>query len=475
MFADTLTARAFRAVLVVAMMMALAEAFLGAVKVLAPGYRPWWFLLATGLVTLEAFATARLSEHLRLRGRDRLVFHLVELGVLTIVLRLLTLGRMNFADARAIMIAWARYPSEIFDLEFLVLLALLILLWLSTVGIAEDLGLLELRRGDFDPEGRPYRGEYARGDRNSARGRLVRCFFWGGAALLLFVGIPRLLLVSRGEIAPFSRATPLAAVGYFIAGLALLSQAHLALLRLDWLSQEQRIDQRLETRWRVLSVLSIGAVAAAAVLIPTGYAGNLLEALAGALGVLGVIFSYVGLVLITLLTLPFALLLSLMRSGSPGERLPPIQPPPIGVPGTGGGPSWFEAFRLIAFWTILLIVIYHILAEYLRTHGIWLQELRRLPLLRHALDWLAALAAWARGRRAALGGALAGALRAVTPGRASRTAERRWPRLRLRGLPPREQIRYFYLSHVRRAAELGRPRRQDQTPSEYAADLTPEL
>jgi hypothetical protein len=43
--------------------------------------------------------------------------------------------------------------------------------------------------------------------------------------------------------------------------------------------------------------------------------------------------------------------------------------------------------------------------------------------------------------------------------------------LSLRRLPPRELVRYFYLSAERRAAEAGRPRHRHQTPYEYEADL----
>ena len=41
----------------------------------------------------------------------------------------------------------------------------------------------------------------------------------------------------------------------------------------------------------------------------------------------------------------------------------------------------------------------------------------------------------------------------------------------LRRLSPRDMVRYFYLSTVRRAGQAGQPRIPGQTPYEYEADL----
>jgi hypothetical protein len=43
--------------------------------------------------------------------------------------------------------------------------------------------------------------------------------------------------------------------------------------------------------------------------------------------------------------------------------------------------------------------------------------------------------------------------------------------VRLSALSPRDKVRYFYLSTVKRAGQLGAPRHPDETPAEYAQDL----
>jgi hypothetical protein len=47
--------------------------------------------------------------------------------------------------------------------------------------------------------------------------------------------------------------------------------------------------------------------------------------------------------------------------------------------------------------------------------------------------------------------------------------------LRVRGLSPREQVLYYYLSIVRRAGRQGYPRHGTQSPREYSAGLAPQL
>ena len=46
-----------------------------------------------------------------------------------------------------------------------------------------------------------------------------------------------------------------------------------------------------------------------------------------------------------------------------------------------------------------------------------------------------------------------------------------WRFIRLNSLSPREQIRYFYLSTVKRATDKGVARQQAETPLEFAQDL----
>ena len=57
--------------------------------------------------------------------------------------------------------------------------------------------------------------------------------------------------------------------------------------------------------------------------------------------------------------------------------------------------------------------------------------------------------------------------------KSSRTGE--WDFINLRRLTPRQKVLFYYLALVRRAKEAGIPRKDGQTPYEYARSLTSSL
>jgi hypothetical protein len=84
-------------------------------------------------------------------------------------------------------------------------------------------------------------------------------------------------------------------------------------------------------------------------------------------------------------------------------------------------------------------------------------------------DWLRRL--WHGASRQATSVRSAVARRLKIPGGPGPVAGRPWRFIRVNALPPREQVRFFYLAAVRRATEGGVPRPDSETPSEYASEL----
>jgi hypothetical protein len=163
--------------------------------------------------------------------------------------------------------------------------------------------------------------------------------------------------------------------------------------------------------------------------------------------------------------------------GSP-STLPVIRPPTLpptlpASPASAPPPPWFETLRILLIVALVAGMVVYILRAYLRDHPGALKALTALRPVRGFRQWWAAL-------RRRMGG-WAEALDERLP----REWLRRWRRrlspaspfsfFRLGAQSSRGQILYYYLSLVRRAGELGFPRRPAQTPHEYEPTLAANL
>ncbi|RME84158.1 MAG: DUF4129 domain-containing protein, partial [Caldilineae bacterium] len=135
---------------------------------------------------------------------------------------------------------------------------------------------------------------------------------------------------------------------------------------------------------------------------------------------------------------------------------PAAENPPLLPPWAGGA----------AFWAGLLTVVIYFLVLFL---------VRRRAARKWGLAWWSRLVAWWRvfwGRAEAGVSALRERLgRGLNLEVGGITPELPWRFVRLAGMSATERTRYFYLSILRRAREVGYPRRESQTPREYEASI----
>jgi hypothetical protein len=253
---------------------------------------------------------------------------------------------------------------------------------------------------------------------------------------------------------------------YFLAGLLLLSDARLAVLRGRWYNEGVTIASPVTRRWHLTGLLVLLMVAALALLLPlgsTGWLGQALEWLiALVMRLLMAIFFLISL-LIALLAY-----LSQLLFGKPADqpaRAPAV--PSLDIPTQAEAarrlPDWLGG---AALWIVAGLVAGYLLISYLRASG---------RLQGSGGAWLVRLRLWWRARRARFGHAVqasAAALRArwrarrrVSPMQASAR------RVRPGDLLPRERVRYLYLQALGRAAERGLERPPHRTPLEFARDL----
>jgi hypothetical protein len=122
------------------------------------------------------------------------------------------------------------------------------------------------------------------------------------------------------------------------------------------------------------------------------------------------------------------------------------------------------------FWLcMLLLAVYAISIVLQRNPG-----LARVLTSRGPLRWVLERLAWLWRDTRSWAGQVGTRARAIMARRVAVPIPR-LPALRLGRLAPRELVRYFYRSTLRRAASGGVPRRTAQTPYEYGAVLAAQL
>jgi hypothetical protein len=344
-------------------------------------------------------------------------------------------------------------------------------LWVGALYVARQAAELDVDEGRVPPPPDKTSPEYYMWltqpppvrHRQEALNWLGEVFIWGGVGLLFGSMAIHLLLSTAGALA-------LPTLLYFALGVALLSQARFSVTHAGWQTQGIPIQRGIAHRWLLWAVVFLLGVALVALLLPTEYTMGPFLALYGLIGIV----MQVVMVAIMFISYLIALLLSFLLPGverppQPPQGLESMVPAEPQVPGSS--PLWLEVLLSALFWGVILFIVGYALLRFLRDRwgpalegdeaaGTWWGRLLAWlrALWRHWLGWQHGVQERLARRRAD---------REAAGGMAARLSRF----LSLRRLPPRELVRYFYLSTARRAAQAGQPRRAGQTPYEYQADL----
>ncbi|MFN8501752.1 DUF4129 domain-containing protein [Kouleothrix sp.] len=460
------------------MLGALVAAVCGPVHRFLPGWQPIYVVVASALVALES----GLIQHSYRRDKmwaDELLRYLVpELFVMLVLMRAATALGQGLPGLLAAARGWLYDPLSVFDTGFVASIVLGLLIGLLAHLIMADLLTLEPRESEAalaDRDDMQNVVAMAKHDRAAALGRLSGRFILGGVVLLLALGVEAVNIERITAAAlPISWLSSTAALVYFASGFLLYSQGRLALLRARWRLDGARVAEDVPRRWARISWLIIVVVAGGAALLPRAYGLGLLATLQRAIGLIGYAIALVGYALTTLLGLlamvPLLLLAWLTGSSTTNGQpapLPEIPPLPEAPPPASYEPRVWAA---MLFWLcMLLLAVYAAAIVVQRNPGLKRALTQRGPLL-----WLLRRLGWLWRDTRAWAGQASERARALLQRRAP---QRRVgiPALRLGRLAPRDLVRYFYRSTLRRAAAGGIPRRADQTPYEYSQRLAQQL
>ena len=432
------------------------------IKALAPGLHSEFVFAVCILATLEVNYTHRLIRAHLASGVDVMRVRAIEAAFYFVVLKAASLALNGFPAGSPN--AWLLDLTWWLDPETLLALVLAIAFAVSVDGALDD----------FDRV-----GEAAEPTRNyvSSIDSLTGRFFTGGAVLLVVSGLAR---INLSQVFNLARPSITGLVGnvllYFLLGLLLLSQVRLELLWGRWQAQGVRTPADLASRWVRYTLIFVGAAALLAFALPTGFTAGALGWLGDGVLVVALIVWSVLAFLVTLVLLPFGVLMALLAGKS--QIVPPPVPPPPPPPNVQTLlnqplPPWAETVRtlvvvaLIGGMAIYIVVNYFHdrpgLGNAVRALGP-VQALRRLwAALRHRVSGIVAAA-----REASAVQWLLDRLRGALPARPGGY-------FRLGAAAPREQVLFYYLSLLRRAGQQGFGRRPPQTPREYEPVLARNL
>ena len=460
-----------RPVLIAAMMICLAAPFVGILAWIIPEWDSAYFLVFCFLAGLEGILSERVLRQRRLSGLAYLGSRAAELLILLILLKVVNYIPLGLDQLLADAQDWVTNPYELISFLDLMTGILFAALWLGAVYVGRQASKLDASAGKTAPPSDRSSTEYylwltqppVAADRQAALDGLGELFIWGGIALLAGSAILHFAI-------PEGRVPALPSLLYFGLGVALLSQARFSVSRAGWQVQGIPIQQGIGRRWLIWAIVFLVGISLLAMLLPTRYAMGPIQAIYSLIGIIG----QVVLFLITLITYLIALLLSLVLPGRTEPPRPEVAPPQPLAPAQqpiAGSPPWLDIVMSVLFWAVILTIVGYALVRFLRDRlgEMAEQEGAEKTWWGRILTWLRDLVRQWRAWRGDLQERID---RRRAARREQRAAGTRLPWLiSLRGLPPRDLIRYFYLSAARRAAQAGQARKAGQTPHEYQVEL----
>jgi hypothetical protein len=474
------------ALLLAGLVTSLAAVVSGLAVRFVPMWRPGYLVAAVFLVAVEA----ALVRYRMLRGQHlevgALRYLTAELFLLAVLMRVVTSLSQGLNDLPANVEVWLRSPLMAFDNVFVLCVfiglfcAMLVRLGLST--LAEIAPRPVAPATDESLESAFFRADLG-AQQKQAFNRLSTTLAWGGGlALLALIGQVANFERFGGSSLTLAPAVGVAGIVYLLCALLLYSRARLMLMRSRWQNDGAEVDPQVMRQWPALSAGLVLTVGLGALFLPRTYGLGMLDVIRnGALvlaNIFTTLFTYIGLMMFgvmgLLLSIPAALLAFIAMLFGPLEEsnpAPPLEPPPVPPPPQATEPASLGPG--IVFWICMALLTGYALFIVLRRQAwaiaLWAQ-LRAGPLER-------ALAAFRRfwtGTQTYVHAVRSSfapqpeVLDEQTPLAAPR-------RSRLRSMNPAELVRAFYRTMLERADQRGLPRRNAQTPYEYAQNLGEQL
>jgi hypothetical protein len=417
------------------------------------------------LAAIEAVLSYWLIKHLAIAQRQPGFFRLSEWLIFAVIVKLFTELHGGASQLASNVLQWPlNFPFNIFSGSYVLNLLLVFLTWRASTYFATDLYLLEL-------------DEAARTDQRVVttpiRNLVLRRFLVLGMLVVFMAGT---LLGNEpesdqtywgGKIVP-------PVVIFFVVGLALVSLTRFANLESLWRQEQVEVPAHVPRRWVLYSSLVIAVLIVLAVWLPTNYGLGFTAVVVSILRALyaAAYFLY-GLILLVY-TYVMQLFAKATGTGESENGVLPLETPPA-LTAPPAPAMNLDLVRNLIVWTLVGALVIIVLRQYISFNKELAEELKRFGPLR----WLAAL--WRslkvslRRANRAVGAFVEGGLERLRGIRSGRNQGGDWDDASPRRLNPRQKIFFYYLAMLRRGEDTGVPRREGQTPYEYARSLGAEV
>jgi len=452
---------------------------------------PAWTLLTPLLfvVTLESIFTTKWLMHPDRRTLNHTYYRISEFLVVVLVTRgyvWLITGNWPHFDLFG---DYLRYPWLLFnDGIFILAIIAIAFSWFYARMTSHIFNGLALDEAEVSYYVRPPARREA-GNQPVMRNRqqLTETFFvqwmWGGGILIVIVAIttidlPAITMDGNGLGLSRLGLSPMVILGvliYFLAGLGLLSEARFETLNARWLYLNAQKAPQVERTWHQYGLWFLVLVGVVAAFLPLGSTlliGQIIEQILLVITGLVTILGYFFVMLFSVLFSPL-MPTALETTPEPGTAMPvpTMEPTPLPtVPPVADDTPALLASSL--FWAIAIVGVVMAVSFFLRGRGVKLDSRIFGVVFNSFRAFLTGLWGGVVDQIDEIGEAIQ--MRRRLEGEEDKEG-RRFLRpfrfFRLNALSPEEQIRYFYLSTLKRAQNKGVAREDSETPIEFMDDL----
>jgi hypothetical protein len=420
-------------------------------------------LFVCAVVVLEAFFSFWLIKQLPTAQRQIAYYRGTELILLMVGLKLFTELRGGLVNLWNNFHLWpVQFPFNILTIQYLLtILPVLVSWWIGNL-FAADLSLLGTEDAAILDD---------RLKTTPVHIMILRRFLSLGIFIVLLASIFLLNISPMSESFTFKPASVV--VAYFVLGIILLSLTRYITLETSWWQARLHIPIQIPRRWFAYSALILSIIVFLVSWMPTKFRIGLFDTLNAVLIFLSqLVLVLYGLILL-ILSLPARLLSSILPDSQ--ISVPAVAPPTENLLTPGIINNNWDLVKSIFLWGSLIILVILALRQYISFHRDLAEELRRFRPLRWFLALWERFKASVRKVNKSIGLFIQNSLdRLRSAGPVSARLEE-WDFINPRRLPARQKVIFYYLAMIRRAREAGIPRREEQTPYEYAHLLNSSL